>query len=125
IYTVTVTQYGQPELLVTPPRSLDVAILLSGFIGPLEQGWFAHRLHKLTQSLHLPLFCVILSSMRFGRSVALFAIMLWSRMLPDYVVQYRWLINVVLITGAGVDVILVMALCYHLSTWQDGGRRCG
>lgn len=37
IYTITVTQYGQPALLTAPPRSLDAAILLSGFIGPLEQ----------------------------------------------------------------------------------------
>jgi hypothetical protein len=37
IYTITVIQYGHPELLIFVPNSLNAAILLSGCIGPLEQ----------------------------------------------------------------------------------------
>jgi hypothetical protein len=37
LYTVTVTKYGNPEALLIPPLSLGISILLSGFIGPLQQ----------------------------------------------------------------------------------------
>jgi len=37
LYVVTISEYGRPQLLDIPPQSLNVAILFSGFIGPIEQ----------------------------------------------------------------------------------------
>jgi hypothetical protein len=37
LYIITVVQYGHPELLDIVPNSLNLSIVLSGFIGPLEQ----------------------------------------------------------------------------------------
>ncbi|KAF8890072.1 hypothetical protein BD779DRAFT_1799564 [Infundibulicybe gibba] len=104
LYTTTVTQYGQPQLLDIPPQSLDVAILLSGFIGPIEQGWFAHRIHKFSKSLYLPLFCVSLSALRFIGSE-----------------HWTWLFMSILVVGACNDVLLAASLCYFLKKWRRSG----
>ncbi|KAJ7513199.1 hypothetical protein B0H11DRAFT_2213724 [Mycena galericulata] len=126
IYTITVTQYGEPQLLLTPPMSLDGAVLLSGLIGPLEQGWFTYRLYKFTKTLTLPLLCALLSLLRFGGSVGLFVASLQSRTISDYDMHVMWLVEAVIVVGAAVDVILVVALCYYLSFWRGGGyQRAG
>ncbi|KAJ7732935.1 hypothetical protein DFH07DRAFT_968208 [Mycena maculata] len=125
IYTITVTQYGEPQLLLTPPMCLDAAILLSGLIGPLEQGWFTYRLYKLTKTLTLPLLCALLSLLRFGGSVGLFVASLQSRTISDYDMHVMWLVEAVIVVGAAVDVILVVAQCYYLSFWRGGGYQLG
>ncbi|KAJ7633713.1 hypothetical protein B0H17DRAFT_961701, partial [Mycena rosella] len=123
IYTLTVTQYGKPELLAVPPLSFDVAILLSGFIGPLEQGWFTYRLYKFTKTLRLPFFCGLLSVLRLGGSIGLGIVALQQPTIHNYQKRLRWLIETVVVVGALVDVVLVIALCYYLSFWRTGGFR--
>ncbi|KAJ7447637.1 hypothetical protein FB451DRAFT_1535773 [Mycena latifolia] len=123
MYTITVTGYGQPELLSIPPKSLDISILLSGSIGPLEQGWFTYRLYKFTKTLFLPLICVVLSLARLGGSTALFVISLHGGTVQEYNARQMWLIEAVVIVGALVDVILVVALCFYLNFWRTGGFR--
>ncbi|KAJ7354357.1 hypothetical protein DFH08DRAFT_43342 [Mycena albidolilacea] len=123
IYTITVTKYGQPTIITLPPKSLDISIFLSGFIGPLEQGWFTYRLYRFTKTLPLPIFCAILSLLRLGGSTGLFAISLAGPTIQSYLIREKWLIEAVIIVGASVDVILAVALCYHLSFWRKAGFR--
>ncbi|KAJ7112535.1 hypothetical protein C8R44DRAFT_882302 [Mycena epipterygia] len=121
VFTVTVTQYGDPALLVVPPKSLDAVILLSGLIGPLEQGWFTYRLYRFTKTLPLPIICAILALLRVAGSTALFAVSLKGATIQDYDLHVQWLIEAVVIVGAAVDVILAVSLCYYLSFWRKGG----
>ncbi|KAJ6494285.1 hypothetical protein C8R45DRAFT_1212334 [Mycena sanguinolenta] len=123
IYTITVVQYGQPALLAIPPKSLGVSILLSGFIGPLEQGWFTYRLYRFTKTFFLPVICASLSLLRLGGSTALFAYTLKEPDIQEYATHLYWLIEAVVIVGAAVDAILAVALCYYLSFWRTGFRR--
>ncbi|KAJ7325775.1 hypothetical protein DFH08DRAFT_1027710 [Mycena albidolilacea] len=124
IYTITISQYGQLALLAVPPKSLDVCILLSGLIGPLEQGWFTYRLYKFTRTLPLPALCAILSLSRLGGSTALFVCALKGPSIQEYATQLMWLIEFVVIVGAALDVLLAVALCYYLSFWRaDTFRR--
>ncbi|KAJ7031226.1 hypothetical protein C8F04DRAFT_1263044 [Mycena alexandri] len=123
IYTLTVTEYGQPEMLAIPPKSLDVAIFLSGWIGLLEQAWFTYRLYRFTKSLWLPLICAILALTRVGGSVGLFAVSLAAFTIQEYVTRVMWLIEAVIIVGAVLDVILAVSLCYYLNFWRRGGFR--
>ncbi|KAJ7028983.1 hypothetical protein C8F04DRAFT_1265380 [Mycena alexandri] len=123
IYTLTVTEYGQPEMLAIPPKSLDVAIFLSGWIGLLEQAWFTYRLYRFTKSLWLPLICAILALTRVGGSVGLFAVSLAGFTIQEYVTRVMWLIEAVIIVGAVLDVILAVSLCYYLNFWRRGGFR--
>ncbi|KAF7358028.1 Glycoside hydrolase [Mycena venus] len=121
IYTITVTNYGQPVVLALPPKSLDISIFLSGLIGPLEQGWFTYRLYKFTRTFPLPILCITLSLLRLGGSTGLFVVSLAGPTIQNYLTRLKWLIEAVVIVGALVDVILAVALCYHLSFWRKGG----
>ncbi|KAJ7913373.1 hypothetical protein B0H13DRAFT_2326357 [Mycena leptocephala] len=118
LYTITVTQYGHPELLIIPPLSLDVSILLSGFIGPLQQGWFTYRLYKLTNKPVLPLFCMCLAIARFVGIIGLSTIALGTPPIPEYNRRAGWLIEAIVIVSASLDTILVSSLCYYLSSWR-------
>ncbi|KAJ7039310.1 hypothetical protein C8F04DRAFT_1318732 [Mycena alexandri] len=118
LYTITVTQFGQVESLLIPPLSLDTSILLSGFIGPLEQGWFTYRLYRLTKSLPLPLFCISLALARFVGITGLGTIALHRYPISEYNERAGWLIEAIVIVSAALDTILVSALCYYLSSWR-------
>ncbi|KAF7344068.1 Glycoside hydrolase [Mycena venus] len=122
IYIVTVVQYGHPELLEFVPDSLNLTIIISGFIGPLEQGWFAYRLYKFSHSLYLPLFCAFLSASRACGSVVVGAIAC-ARPIPVivFIDEYGWIVEVLLVIGAVTDIILVLGLCYYLSAWRGDG----
>ncbi|KAF8167249.1 hypothetical protein B0H34DRAFT_8039 [Crassisporium funariophilum] len=121
LYEVTVTQYGRPELLDIPPQSLNVAVLFSGFIGPIEQGWFAHRIYKFSGKIYLPLFCSMLAIVRWIGSVTI-AIVAFHRLTVEvYYENWSWLLTTILVIGAFTDVILAVALCYYLSQWRGGG----
>ncbi|KAJ7453480.1 hypothetical protein FB451DRAFT_669259 [Mycena latifolia] len=121
IYIITVVQYGHPELLAVAPNSLNFAVLLSGFIGPLEQGWFAYRLYKFSGSRYLPLVCVLLSAGRACGSIALATVAFRRMPILTFVEDWGWLIVALLIVGVVTDVILVLSLCYHLSAWRGDG----
>jgi len=121
MYIITVVQYGHPELLTIVPDSLNIAILLSGFIGPMEQVWFAYRVYKFSKRYYLPVLCTVLSIIRACGSVALGVIALQRMPVLIFVDKWGWLIIVLLVIGALTDIILVAALCYHLSTWRGDG----
>ncbi|KAJ7828024.1 hypothetical protein B0H14DRAFT_3719587 [Mycena olivaceomarginata] len=124
IYTITVTKYGQPTIIILPPKSLDISIFLSGFIGPLEQVDFVFLPWPQSDfTVPLPIFCATLSLLRFGGSTGLFAISLAGPTIQSYLIREKWLIEAVVILGAAVDVILAVALCYQLSFWRKAGFR--
>ncbi|KAI3621728.1 hypothetical protein WG66_016711 [Moniliophthora roreri] len=118
LYTVTVTQYGKPSLLLVPAQSVDVAILLGGLIGPIEQGWFIRRLYVFSGNLFLTTICTLLSLVRVTGTVALAAIALEQPPINEFTEDWRWLILLVLITGAVTDLILASTLWYYLMQWK-------
>ncbi|KAJ7729756.1 hypothetical protein B0H16DRAFT_1734059 [Mycena metata] len=121
MYIMTVVQYGHPELLEFVPDSLNAAILLSGLIGPLQQGWFAYRLYRFSHSYYLPLFCAFLSTCRAGGSIVLGTIALGRMPVLLFVEEWGWLVALLLILGVVTDIILVISLCFQLSTWRGDG----
>ncbi|KAJ7112807.1 hypothetical protein C8R43DRAFT_133177 [Mycena crocata] len=124
IYVITVVQYGHPELLIFVPNSLNFGTLLSGFIAPIEQSWFAYRLYKFSHSCYLPLLCVFLSALRACASIALGVIILRHTTVSDFIENWGWMIVTMLVVGVATDIILVLSLCYYLSAWRgDGFKR--
>ncbi|KAJ6566434.1 hypothetical protein B0H19DRAFT_1257649 [Mycena capillaripes] len=121
MYTITVVQYGHPELLVIVPNSLNIAILLSGFIGPLEQGWFAYRLYKFGHSFYIPLFCVFLSTTRAAGSLIVGSIACQQMPITVFMNEWGWMLEIMLGVGVVTDITLVLGLCYHLSAWRGDG----
>jgi len=121
LYTITVSEYGKFWLLEIPPQSLNVAILFSGFVGPIEQGWFALRIYKFSNKMLLPLFCLFLAVVRFIGSITLSVIAFHRLPLMEYTLHWTWLLTSILVIGAATDVILATSLCYHLSKWRGAG----
>ncbi|KAF9564952.1 hypothetical protein CPC08DRAFT_705016 [Agrocybe pediades] len=118
LYVVTIRQYGRPQLLDIPPQSLNVAILFSGFIGPIEQGWFSHRIYKFSGQMYLPLFCASLAVTRWFMSTALAIVAFHRLTVEQYIQKWCWLLSSILVIGAISDAILALALCYYLSQWR-------
>ncbi|KAF8169487.1 hypothetical protein K438DRAFT_1983311 [Mycena galopus ATCC 62051] len=121
IYILTIVQYGNPESIEIVPDSLNVCIVLSGFMGPLEQGWFAYRLYKFSHSWYLPSFCVFLSTCRAFGSVVAGAIALERMSVAAFMERWGWIIEILLVVGAFTDILLVLGLCAELSAWRGDG----
>jgi len=121
IYILTVIQYGHPELLEIVPDSLNLTIILSGFIGPLEQGWFAYRLYKFSSSWYLPAFCSLLSTCRTAGSVIVGIIAYSGITVTAFIQDWGWIMEICLVIGAVTDILLVIGLCYYLKSWRGDG----
>ncbi|KAJ7440261.1 hypothetical protein FB451DRAFT_1443560 [Mycena latifolia] len=121
VYTVTIV--ARPDPMDGLPISLDIAIILSGLIGLLEQGWFAYRLHKFSKRLALPILCCTLSVLRLAGSIGLSTIALRRLPLPEFESRVGWLITAILSVGVSIDFVLTVTLCYHLRYWTHGGFR--
>jgi hypothetical protein len=135
IYIITVVDSDNPLKFISVPKSLDVGILFSAFIGtcsphqgfhililtfcfkctgPIVQAWFANRVRKLSGKLYVPIICWILSFLRWAATVAAGVEALLATSVITYVTQFRWLLTFILAVGAAVDVIIAAALCFHL-----------
>ncbi|KAF9055751.1 hypothetical protein BJ165DRAFT_442831 [Panaeolus papilionaceus] len=121
LYIITVTQYGRPQLLVVPPVSLDAAILFSGFIGPIEQCWFAYRVYRFSGRLFVPSCCTVLAFARWFGSTSLAIVAFHKLTIKDYIARWSWLITAIVVVGACGDCILAASLCYYLNKWKEIG----
>ncbi|KAE9397224.1 hypothetical protein BT96DRAFT_1020918 [Gymnopus androsaceus JB14] len=124
VYTMTITWYGDSELLSVAPASLDVSILLSGFIGPLEQAWFIRRLYIFSKNIWLTALCCILSFARCLGSVgyAAVALQLWKvqrATILDFELQYWWILTCIVVLGAVNDVLLACSLAWYLKKRKE------
>lgn len=134
LYTITVTDYGQPQTLNDTPRSLFTSVLLSGLISHLcqvnvsckinskchthyaiqSQAFFAHRVYSLSRNMWITVFCWILLFLRCVAILVLGVQGIMQMNLIQYEQRDHWLILVVLISGAAADVIIAVCLCYFL-----------
>ncbi|KAK7034762.1 hypothetical protein VNI00_012169 [Paramarasmius palmivorus] len=119
LYTVSVTQYGKPLLLLIPPKSVDIAILIGGFLGPIEQGWFIRRLYVFSKNMFLTSISTLLSLTRFTGTCALAGIAFGMGPINEFIEDWRWLILLVLIVGAMTDLLLATTLWYYLMQWRQ------
>ncbi|KAF7296257.1 Glycoside hydrolase [Mycena chlorophos] len=130
IYEVTVSDYAHPASLANElPTGLAIAGFLSGVIGPLQQAWFAYRVHRFSRRLTIPLISLALCAARLALSVALLALVLrvaepgagisvTTFSAPD---GPGTVMEALLVLGAANDMLLVCALCYYLSRWRGEG----
>ncbi|KAJ7065783.1 hypothetical protein C8F01DRAFT_1228991 [Mycena amicta] len=123
VYEITVVQYGHPELLEYLPVSLNLAALISGFVGPLQQAWYAYRVYKFGKSPYVPCISMSLSVMRLAMSITLGASVLSASPISvaDFSERWGWLVESLLLVGAVNDLLLVWALCFYLSRWRGEG----
>jgi len=115
VYTMTITWYGQPDLIAVPPASLDVSILLTGIIGPLEQAWFTRRLHVLSQNIWLTSLCCTLSFARCLGTLTYSGFALQRANIIVFELRYWWLLTAIVVLGSTNDLLLASSLAWYLS----------
>ncbi|KAF9230102.1 hypothetical protein BU15DRAFT_84043 [Melanogaster broomeanus] len=113
-YTMTITNYGQPQTLIALPRSSDVAVILSPFTAFGVQSFFTYRLYRLSSSLPLPIFCFALAVTRL---VLVFPVGIAGFSMTDVTsYEHTWggVITALLVISAVCDLSITAGLCYHL-----------
>ncbi|KAH7918075.1 hypothetical protein BV22DRAFT_1041994 [Leucogyrophana mollusca] len=116
MYETSVTQFGQKsaESLNPFPAGFALSILFSGFLGPLVQAFFAHRVHVFSKQIYIPILCWTLSALRLLGSIVGAGYALKTTSLQEFGDTFSWLITVLLVMGAVNDTIIAGSLCYYL-----------
>ncbi|KAJ6522406.1 hypothetical protein B0H19DRAFT_1086152 [Mycena capillaripes] len=129
IYSMTVTFYGQPEHLASPPPTLASTLVSETVIVAVVQIsepekmqiYFINRIRLVSKKWLLPALCSILTLFRAGACVAMLAVVLLNSNLFILSERFRWLMCASLGSGTAVDVLVTVALCYYL--WQARASR--
>ncbi|KAJ7196413.1 hypothetical protein GGX14DRAFT_673314 [Mycena pura] len=91
LYSYAITGYGNPECLLRAPWTLLAAILFTGIICALVQGFFAFRIYALSKKLYVPCLCWILSVLRVVAVTAVLATGLRMVTMTSFEVHWGWL----------------------------------
>ncbi|CAK5278943.1 unnamed protein product [Mycena citricolor] len=115
LYSLTVTFYGQPQHIESPPHSLQMTILFSAPIYFIVQIFFANRIRALTGRWPITVICWFLTLLRAVCTLAILAVTLRpGATITQLEGQFQWLLTVALSLGVAVDVIIAAALCHCL-----------
>ncbi|KAJ3914769.1 hypothetical protein F5877DRAFT_82461 [Lentinula edodes] len=115
LYIVTVTDFGQPQLIVKLPDSINITLLFEGMITIVVQGFFITRVQRLSKVHKMIIrFFWICAVLRFAASVALTIFGIQTHSTTTYVADWSWLLTTLFALGAFVDLGVALALCVYL-----------
>ncbi|KAF7351255.1 hypothetical protein MSAN_01557000 [Mycena sanguinolenta] len=124
LYQMTVSDYGQPERLILIPPSLAIAVVFSGIVGGAVQSFFAARIYHISKSLYIPCLSWTLSFSRLLGSIAVCYYGLRLPTIPDFEMQFGWLLNSLWSVASANDVLIAVTLVYWLSRCRrEAGKR--
>ncbi|KAF9232528.1 hypothetical protein BU15DRAFT_67398 [Melanogaster broomeanus] len=115
-YSLTVTHFGNfsSEDIIQISTGFIWAVVLSGAMTSLVQGYFAHRVRVFSKRLYIPVFCWSMSALRFAATVYVTVGALRAQRLWEFLRMYEWLLGSILIGGACLDIIISASMCYYL-----------
>ncbi|KAF7341724.1 Saposin B-type domain-containing protein [Mycena sanguinolenta] len=114
IYMVTVTFYGQPQHLETPPYSIETTIFFAALIYGVVQSFFANRVRLFSGRWMIPLICWIMTALRVIANLAMMGIQWVNPDITTIQVKFRWLMGIALSLGVTVDITTTFSMCYWL-----------
>ncbi|KAF7304127.1 hypothetical protein MIND_00644300 [Mycena indigotica] len=121
LYTWLVTDYGHPErLLGRPPVSLTGFIVLTVFVSVIVQGFFSYRIHVLSKSRVMAYLTYLITAVRLGLGLTIFALALQADTLAAFSVQFDWLLLTMWSLTAAGDIVITLSLVYLL--WVQRGK---
>ncbi|CAK5272512.1 unnamed protein product [Mycena citricolor] len=121
LYSLTVTFYGQPQHIQTPPISLPLTILFSAPLYFIVQFFFANRVRLLSGRWFMTIVCWSLTTIRFGCTFAMMGVVLNISSLGELEAHYQWLMALGLSLGVGVDVLVAGSMCWCLWRLRSDG----
>ncbi|KAJ6579287.1 hypothetical protein B0H10DRAFT_2235901 [Mycena sp. CBHHK59/15] len=113
LYSETVTFYGQPAYISSPPHSEEMTILFAALLYTVVQTFFANRVRVLSGRWHIMTVACCLSVLRFIANMGTLALLLhYSRV--SILLQWRWPVSTALSLGLTVDMLITVSMCYFL-----------
>ncbi|KAJ7254992.1 hypothetical protein B0H12DRAFT_1071102 [Mycena haematopus] len=113
LYSQTVTFYGQPAHILSPPISEEFTVLFAAPIYTVVQTFFANRVRILSGQWYVMALACVLGLLRFVGHMGIAVLMLhYSRV--SIVLQWRWLVNTSLSLDLSADILITASLCYCL-----------
>ncbi|KAF7368340.1 Saposin B-type domain-containing protein [Mycena venus] len=110
LYLQTVTFYGQPIHILSPPLSEEIPILLSGLIYTIVQTFFANRVRVLSGQWYTMALACVLGFFRFVGDVWIAALLLiYVRV--TVLLEWRWLVTTSLSLDLSTDILITASLC--------------
>jgi hypothetical protein len=121
LYSLTVTNYGNPAALVTSPWTLSMSSVFDGLIGGAVQAYFAHRIYILSGHLLLPIISWLGSALQVALTLSIAII--GSRMtLREFASRFEWIVTTSLVAIMVVDILNTGGLCYFLFVERSKNR---
>ncbi|EIN08527.1 hypothetical protein PUNSTDRAFT_126525 [Punctularia strigosozonata HHB-11173 SS5] len=120
VYHYTITFYGVPTEISKATPSLSTAVCLSGIMAFVVQMFFARRVWALTKNPFLAGIAYVLSTARFGFSLASTAEAFSLGNFAVFEVKFRWGAVATLAVGACADVFIAITLCWTLAKSKTG-----
>jgi len=114
LYIVVVTGFGNYGFLIDVPWTIKTSILWGGIINVIVQTFFAYRIRVLSGQWIIPVTCVCLGVIRLT-SVIVSTVFTLRMTLASYVVRFQFLFVLTLVTGAVLDAVVAVSMCYWLS----------
>ncbi|KAH7925907.1 hypothetical protein BV22DRAFT_1128676 [Leucogyrophana mollusca] len=114
MWAVTVTAYGDPLRLAIWPPSAIAIVPVTVIIRILVQSYFTFRLWKLSNSMLLPILCIVLSLIASGTGFAVGGTASEMTNLASYYVTQHALIIVCWVIQATADATITLGLVYCL-----------
>ncbi|KAJ6581974.1 hypothetical protein B0H19DRAFT_1252128 [Mycena capillaripes] len=114
MYLITVTFYGKPQHILSPPLSMTFATLFHALIAIGVQTFFVYRVHALSKKWLIPILCSILNLVRLGGNTLLFVEVVQNPVFALLTTKLEWVVILTSAIGPVVDVIIAAALIYYL-----------
>ncbi|KAJ6534332.1 hypothetical protein B0H19DRAFT_441516 [Mycena capillaripes] len=113
LYTQTVTFFGQPSFILSPPHSEDMMIIFAGLIYTVVQTFFANRVRVLSGQWYIMALACVLGLLRLVAHFCITALLLqYSRI--SILLEWRGLVTASLSLDLAVDLLITASLCYCL-----------
>ncbi|KAJ7910702.1 hypothetical protein B0H13DRAFT_2329003 [Mycena leptocephala] len=112
LYSQTVTFYGQPGHILSPPLSEETTIIFAALVYTVVQSFFANRVRVLSGQWYIMALACVLGLLRFVGYVGIVALLHYSRV--TIALEWHWLITMSLSLDLSMDLLITASLCYCL-----------
>ncbi|KAJ6595807.1 hypothetical protein DFH09DRAFT_1305586 [Mycena vulgaris] len=116
LYCQTVTFYGHPNHISSPPPSEEMTILFAALIYTVVQLFFANRVRKLSGRWYIMALACVLGLLRFVGHISIVALLLEHSNVP-ILLQWRWLVSASLSLDLVVDILILITASLSYCLW--------
>ncbi|KAJ6572204.1 hypothetical protein B0H19DRAFT_1373065 [Mycena capillaripes] len=123
-YVYTISNYTHPERLSgAVPKSLGVAVLLSGVIAGCVQGFFSFRILTFSKTWYIPIFCWAMAILQLVGNTGMFIKMLDMVSVESAELRWGWLAVASLSVTVANDLTITATLVILLLRQRPNAYR--